>query len=128
MVIRESAEMYLETILVLSQKGEVRSIDIAREMGFSRPSVSVTVHALESEEYIKISEKGLITLLPKGMEIAKEIYDRHVVLSNFLISIGVNEELANSDACKMEHAMSHETFEILKKFILKNTNSTKKKK
>ena len=127
MEIRESAEMYLETILVLSKRGEVRSIDIAREMDFSRASVSVTVHALEDKNYIKIDEKGRITLLPKGIAIASEIYDRHVVLSGFLISIGVEEELANRDACKMEHAISHKTFEALKSYIEKNKGKKKAK-
>lgn len=120
MIIRESGEMYLETILVLSKKGKVRSIDVAKAMGYSRPSVSVTVHALEREGYIEISEKGIIKLLPKGLEIAEEIYDRHVVLTNLLIKLGIDEECATRDACKMEHAMSHETFEKIKDFFEKN--------
>ena len=91
MTIRESAEMYLETILVLSKKGEVRSIDIARAMNFSRPSVSVTVHNLEKEHYIKINENGTITLEAAGLEIAERIYERHTVITDLLISIGVSE-------------------------------------
>jgi Mn-dependent DtxR family transcriptional regulator len=120
MIIRESAEMYLETILVLSKKGEVRSIDIARAMNFSRPSVSVTVHNLESEHYIKISENGIITLEKKGREIAERIYERHTVLTDLLISIGVSEKTASEDACKIEHDISVESFNCIKKAIKKN--------
>ncbi|MBR1640225.1 MAG: metal-dependent transcriptional regulator [Treponema sp.] len=114
MTIRESAEMYLETILVLSQKGDVRSIDIAREMNFSRPSVSVTVHNLEKEHYISISENGLIKLEKKGKEIAERIYERHTVLTDILQQIGVPAEIAEQDACKIEHVISAETFECIK--------------
>lgn len=120
MIIRESAEMYLETILVLSKKGEVRSIDIARAMNFSRPSVSVTVHNLESEHYIKISENGIITLEKKGREIAERIYERHTVLTDLLISIGVSEKTASEDACKIEHDISVESFNCIKKAIKKH--------
>ena len=119
MTIRESAEMYLETILVLSKKGNVRSIDIAKEMNFSRPSVSVTVHNLEKENYIKISENGLISLEPKGLEIAERIYERHTVLTQLLVGIGVPEEIAEQDACKVEHVISPKTFECIKKSISK---------
>lgn len=117
MVIRESAEMYLETILVLSEKGDVRSIDIARAMNFSRPSVSVTVHNLEKEGYIKISSDQTIILEPKGLEIAERIYERHTVLSALLMKIGVSEKTATEDACKIEHDISSETFECIKKTI-----------
>ena len=119
MQIRESAEMYLETILVLSKKGDVRSIDIARAMDFSRPSVSVTVHNLEKEHYIKISENGNITLEPAGREIAERIYERHTVLTDLLIAIGVSEKTAAEDACKIEHDVSIETFDAIKKAIKK---------
>lgn len=117
MQIRESAEMYLETILVLSENGPVRSIDIAKEMNFSRPSVSVTVHNLADENYIEISDEGLISLLPKGREIAECIYERHTVLTKILVQIGVSEETAVNDACKMEHVISSETFECIKKHL-----------
>ena len=117
MQIRESAEMYLETILVLSKKGNVRSIDIAREMNFSRPSVSVTVHNLENENYIKIADNGNITLEEKGREIAERIYERHRVLTAVLTNIGVPEEIAENDACKMEHVISEETFNCIKKHV-----------
>ena len=117
MQIRESAEMYLETILVLSQKGNVRSIDIAREMNFSRPSVSVTVHNLEAEHYIKIEDNGNIVLEAKGREIAERIYERHTVLTEILKNLGVSEETASNDACKMEHVISEETFNCIKKHV-----------
>ena len=119
MKIRESAEMYLETILVLSKKGEVRSIDIARAMKFSRPSVSVTVHNLEKEHYIKINDNGTIKLEPAGLEIAERIYERHTVITDLLIAIGVSEEVAAEDACKIEHDISVETFDCVKKAIKK---------
>lgn len=115
MVIRESAEMYLETILILSKQGNVRSIDIARYMNFSRPSVSVTVHNLEKEKYIKISEAGDITLEKKGLEIAQKIYERHTFITQFLEALGVSHEVAASDACKIEHDISEETFDCIKK-------------
>ncbi len=117
MQIRESAEMYLETILVLSQKGNVRSIDIAREMNFSRPSVSVKVHNLEAEHYIKIEDNGNIVLEEKGRQIAERIYERHRVLTAVLTNIGVPEEIAENDACKMEHVISEETFNCIKKHV-----------
>lgn len=119
MKIRESAEMYLETILVLSKKGTVRSIDIARSLNFSRPSVSVTVHNLEKEGYIKIADDSTITLEKSGFEIAERIYERHTVLSELLESIGVSKEIAAEDACKIEHDISPETFECIKKAIKK---------
>ncbi len=119
MKIRESAEMYLETILVLSKEGDVRSIDIARAMNFSRPSVSVTVHNLEKEHYIKINENGTIKLEPAGLEIAERIYERHTVLTDLLVAIGVSEEVAADDACKIEHDISIETFDCIKKAIKK---------
>lgn len=118
MNILESAEMYLETILVLSDKKEnVRSIDIAEYMGFSKPSVSRAVNNLKEDEYINIDLNGYITLTAKGSEIAGKIYERHKVISNILMKIGVSEETAVKDACKMEHDISEETFEAIKKYI-----------
>ena len=114
MVIKESAEMYLETILVLSKQGAVRSIDIAKEMNFSRPSVSVALHNLEKEEYISIESDQTIKLLPKGAEIAKTIYERHTVLTEFFTLLGVKRDIAVEDACKIEHDLSDETFALLK--------------
>ena len=119
MTIKESAEMYLETILVLSKKGSVRSIDIAKAMGFSRPSVSVTIHNLESEDYIKVDENGLIELRPKGAEIANTIYERHTVLSELFEKIGVNPTTAVEDACRIEHYISPETFDKVKELVEK---------
>ena len=119
MQIKESAEMYLETILVLSKKGDVRSIDIAHEMGCSRPSVSVTIHNLENENYVKIDDDGKITLLPKGLEIAERIWERHTVLTDLFVKIGVSPETAAEDACKIEHDLSIETFDCIKKVINK---------
>lgn len=122
MQIRESAEMYLETILRLSEKGPVRSIDIAREMGFSRPSVSVTIHNLADEHYVSISDDGSISLEEKGKEIAERIYERHQVLSALLERIGVPRDIAQEDACKMEHVISVETFECIKEVIRNSSN------
>lgn len=119
MVIRESAEMYLETILILSEKGAVRSIDIANEMGFSRPTVSVSVHNLDKEGYIRIKDDGSIILEEKGRQIAEKIYERHKVLTYVFEKIGVEPEIASSDACKVEHAISSQTFECIKKALEK---------
>lgn len=118
MVIQESAEMYLETIISLqNQKGNVRAIDISREMGFSRPTVSIAVHKLEENGYLKIDESGFITLLPPGKEIAEKILERHNILKNIFIRLGVSEKTAEKDACKIEHVISEETFDCLKKHI-----------
>lgn len=120
MVIKESAEMYLETILVLSKKGSVRAIDIAKELNFSRPSVSVTLHNLEKEEYISMGDGQGITLLPKGAEIAKTIYERHTILTEFFEQIGVKSSIAVADACKIEHDISPESFKAIKKLVKAN--------
>jgi Mn-dependent DtxR family transcriptional regulator len=125
MVIKESAEMYLETILVLSKKGTVRSIDIAKEMNFSRPSVSVALHNLEKEEYISIESDQTVKLLPKGAEIAKVIYERHTVLTEFFEQIGVKSAIASEDACKIEHDISPESFKAIKKLVKKNKEAAK---
>ncbi len=120
MVIKESAEMYLETILILSKKGAVRAIDIAKELNFSRPSVSVTLHNLEKEEYISFGEGQSISLLPKGAEIAKTIYERHTILTEFFEQIGVKSAIAAADACKIEHDISPESFKAIKKLVKAN--------
>lgn len=125
MVIKESAEMYLETILVLSKQGSVRSIDIAKEMSFSRPSVSVALHNLEKEEYISIESDQTIKLLPKGAEIAKTIYERHTVLTEFFEQIGVKSSIASEDACKIEHDISPESFKAIKKLVKQNKETSK---
>lgn len=120
MKIRESAEMYLETILVLAKKGPVHAIDIAKYMNFSRPSVSITVHNLEKEGYIKISETDEIFLEEKGAAIAEKIYERHTVLSALLEKIGVPADIAAEDACKIEHHISSVTFDCIKESIKKH--------
>lgn len=117
MKIGESAEMYLETILVLSKQGDVHAIDISRAMGFSRPTVSIAVHGLEDEGYLKIDQNGVITLKKKGLSIAEKIYERHTILTKVLTNLGVPAEIAAEDACKIEHDLSDETFECIKKHI-----------
>lgn len=117
MKISESAEMYLETILVLSKKGDVHAIDIVRAMNFSRPTVSVAIHNLEKEKLLKISDEDHITLEPAGLEIAEKIYERHTVLTSFFIKLGVSGNIAAEDACKIEHDISDETFECIKNHI-----------
>lgn len=120
MSLQESGEMYLETILILSKKGtSVRSIDICEYMGFSKPSVSRAVGLLKSGEFINVDTLGYITLTPIGKEIAQKIYDRHNLLTQFLIKLGVDEKTASDDACKMEHCISDTTFDALKKHIEK---------
>ena len=112
MHIYESAEDYLETILILKQRnGMVRSIDIAREKNISKPSVSIAMKKLRENGYIEVSPEGFLTLLPPGLEIAQRIYRRHTMLTRFLERLGVSPETAAADACKMEHDLSAETFE-----------------
>ena len=116
MKIQESAENYLETILVLHKsKGVVRSIDIANELGFSKPSVSVAMKNLRVGGYIRVDADGNIELLDAGREIAEKIYDRHTLLSEWLTNLGVAPDVAAEDACRIEHVISGETFEALKR-------------
>ncbi|MDE6233761.1 MAG: metal-dependent transcriptional regulator [Lachnospiraceae bacterium] len=118
MIINESAEDYLETILILSlRNGNVRSVDIAHELGFKKSSVSVAMKNLRLNEYIKVDENGYITLTESGSEIARKIYERHTILTDFLSSLGVDKDIAAEDACKIEHDLSNESFDALKKFI-----------
>ena len=120
MNIHESGEMYLETIHVLLQKnGSVRSIDVSEHMGYSKPSVSRAVGLLKSGGYILVDKDGYITLTDTGLEVAEKIYERHTVLSNLLIALGVSEETALEDACRLEHAISDESFEAIKRHIEK---------
>ena len=113
-----SSEDYLETILILSKKlPVVRSVDIAVELNYSKASVSVAMKHLRERDCIEVSHAGFITLTEKGQEIATRIYERHTVLSNWLISLGIPEETAIKDACKMEHQMSEESFNAMKQFI-----------
>ncbi len=118
MKIQESAENYLEAILIIhNRQGNVRSIDIANELGFSKPSVSVAMKNLRTNGYIEVDKEGFITLLDKGREIADKIYERHTLLSTWLARMGVSPEVAAEDACRIEHVISAETFERLKEHV-----------
>ena len=118
MQIRESAEDYLEAILVLSkQGGGVRSVDIASMLGVSKPSVSHAMKLLREDGYIAMDRYGTVTLLEKGEEIAVRIYERHQVLTKMLEGLGVSEEVAKADACKLEHDVSDESFEKIKEHL-----------
>lgn len=115
MHLQESAEMYLETIYVLSQtSAHVRSIDVAEHMGYSKPSVSRAVGLLKNGGYVTMAEDGVLSLTEAGREAAKKIFERHTVLSNFLAQIGVSDETAAIDACKIEHVISDETLKAIK--------------
>ena len=116
----ESGEDYLERILVLKERnGSVRSIDIAIDMGFSKPSVSVAMKKLRENGFITIDDNGSISLTKKGNDIATRIYERHLVLTQLFISLGVDEEIAKKDACKIEHDLSEETFKAIKESLKK---------
>ena len=120
-VLNESAENYLETILILSQKlPVVRSVDIANELGFKKSSVSVAMKNLREKEHINVDEQGFIHLTPSGLEIANMIYERHTLLSSWLIHLGVPADVAAADACKMEHVISTESFEAIKRHVYEN--------
>ena len=125
MSLHESAEMYLETIYVLSKKSNsVRSIDIAENMGYSKPSVSRAVSLLKKGGYIEMANDGLITLTKLGINTAKNIFERHTVLSEFLALIGVDDQIAATDACKIEHVVSNETILAIKNFIESQKNGS----
>ncbi|MBQ8638587.1 MAG: metal-dependent transcriptional regulator [Lachnospiraceae bacterium] len=116
----ESVEDYLETILVLGKEmPEVRSIDIANEMHFSKPSVSVAMKNLKGRGYITVSDDGFIHLTSEGKQLAEAVYERHSLITKWLIKLGVDPEIAAADACKMEHDISPESFEAIKKYIQK---------
>ena len=118
MAINESAENYLETILMLSKKlPVVRSVDIANELGFKKSSVSIAMKNLRENHHITVSDAGFIFLTDSGRQIAEMIFERHELISSWLISLGVCEETALEDACKMEHVISQESFEAIKEFI-----------
>lgn len=122
MKIHESAENYLETILVLSKRlGQVRSIDIATELNFSKPSVSVAMKNLRTNGYIVTNSEGYISLTESGRKIADTIYERHTLLSSWLESLGVDSGIAAEDACRMEHVISPESFEAIKQHVQKNS-------
>ena len=121
MQLKESGEMYLETIYVLTQqKGFVRSIDVVEEMGYSKPSVSRAMSILRDGGYITVDRTGGLNLTDKGLEVAERTYERHTVLSEFFLKLGVSEEHAVADACKIEHVISSETFAALKDYYNKN--------
>ena len=118
MIIKESAENYLESILVIkNQKGFVRSIDVANHLGVSKPSVSVAMKSFREEGYITVDEDGGLDLTEKGLNIAMSVYERHEVISKALIALGVSEETALDDSCKIEHVISEETFSRIKDFL-----------
>ena len=121
MKIKESAENYLETILVLSKKiGSVRSIDVANEMNFTKASISIAMKRLREDEYITVNPDGIITLTPKGKDVATKVYERHQLIARLLISLGVNEDVAYEDSCKIEHDLSQESFEKIKEYYEKH--------
>ena len=122
MKIHESAENYLETILVLQQrKGSVRSIDIANELEFSKPSVSVAMKNLRQGGYIEMDAAGQIRLLPPGQAIAEAVLEKHRMMTAFLIGLGVSPDVAAEDACRIEHVLSDESFEAIKNHVMKYT-------
>ena len=117
MQLQESGEMYLETILILSAKGRVRSIDVGEYMGFSKPSVSRAVGLLREGGYLAVDKEGFLSLTEDGLFIAEKIYERHRLLTSALERIGVSPETAAQDACKIEHDISDESFEAIKRFL-----------
>lgn len=120
MIIRESAENYLETILMLTEKlPVVRSVDISTELNFKKSSISVAMKHLRENGYITVTPQGYIYLTEQGRAIAETMYERHKLLSSWLMSLGVDEATATEDACRIEHDISKESFEAIKKFILK---------
>ncbi len=120
MSIQESGEMYLETILILSRKGQpVRSIDVGTHMGYSKPSVSRAIGILRRDGYLESDANGYLTLTARGRDVAEKIYERHNILTSLLVSLGVEEEIATEDACKMEHAISDRSLELIKAYVEK---------
>ena len=120
MNLQESGQMYLETILILTEQStHVRSIDVCEHMGFSKPSVSRAIGLLKNGGYITVDRDGYISLTEVGRELAQKIYDRHSTLTAFLLSLGVSEETADADACKIEHHISDESFEAIKRAVNK---------
>ena len=120
MQLQESGEMYLETIYLLTEENpNVRSIDVCEHMGFSKPSVSRAVGLLKTGGYINVDKDGYLSLTDVGREVAEKMYDRHKLLTDFLVSLGVDQDTAATDACKIEHHISDESFEALKRHICK---------
>lgn len=122
MATNESVENYLETILILSEKlPVVRSVDIANELGYKKSSISVAMKHLRESNYISMSESGFITLTDSGREIAEMIYERHEFLSEWLITLGVDNDIAVNDACRIEHVISKESFKAIKDYVSSNS-------
>lgn len=120
-IIEESTENYLETIYLLTKKqSEVRSIDIANALGYSKPSVSNAMKKLRTKGYIDMEDRGTVSLTDSGRELAIATYDRHCVIHNLLVKLGVDNEIALEDACRMEHVISDETYLAIKKFLVDN--------
>ena len=118
MRLQESGEMYLETIYILSQgSSAVRAVDICEYMGFSKPSISRALGLLKNGGFVTADKNGFLTLTESGLEIAKKVYERHTILTDFLVSLGVSREVADLDACKIEHHISEKSFEAIKKFV-----------
>ena len=121
MHLQESGEMYLESILVLTkEKANVRSIDVVEYMGFSKPSVSRAIGLLKNGGYVTVDDDGYLSLTEVGLEIASKIYERHNILTNLLVRLGVDREVAASDACKLEHDISDESLGAIKRFLEKD--------
>ena len=119
MHLQESGEMYLETVYILSKNGVVRSLDVAEYMGFSKPSVSRAVGLLKQGGYLLMDKDGYLTLTESGLDVAKKIYERHTLLSKFLVRLGVDEKTAAEDACKAEHILSEQTLEKIRESALR---------
>lgn len=120
MIIKESAENYLEAILMIKkEKGNVRSIDIANHLDFTKPSVSVAMKSFREENYITVDNDGNISLTEKGMKIAAKVYERHEIIAKALIALGVDEKVAYEDSCKIEHDISQQTFDKIKEHLSK---------
>ena len=118
MSIQESGEMYIETIYVLTQSNDkVRSIDVCERMGYSKPSVSRAIGLLKDGGYVTADKNGYLTLTDAGVEVAEKIYDRHMNICEFLRILGVSADVASEDACKIEHTISDESFEAIKRFV-----------
>ncbi len=121
MIIKESAENYLEAILMINkEKGYARGIDIANELGFAKPSVSVAMKHFREEGYIETDRDGKITLTPKGLEVAERVYERHQIIARALMALGVDEKTAYEDSCKIEHDISRQSFDKLKEYLQNN--------
>ena len=120
MALHESAEMYLETIYTLTrERGGVRSIDVAEHMNYSKPSVSRAVGLLKQGGYLQVEKDGLLRLTPEGVAAAERVYERHTILAGMFRSLGVSPEIASEDACRVEHILSDETFEAIKRHMEK---------